>query len=32
VAELQPKAAWPGHADPIVGAVADELRRAAEST
>jgi hydroxyacylglutathione hydrolase len=32
VAEMKPSAAWPGHADPVVGDVAEELRRAAGST
>jgi hydroxyacylglutathione hydrolase len=32
VAEMEPRAAWPGHADPVVGEVAEELRRAAAST
>jgi hydroxyacylglutathione hydrolase len=32
VAEMEPRAAWPGHADPVVGEVAEELRRAAAGT
>jgi hydroxyacylglutathione hydrolase len=32
VAEMEPQAAWPGHADPIVGDVAEELMRAAVGT
>jgi hydroxyacylglutathione hydrolase len=32
VAEIDPHAAWPGHADPVVGDVAEELRRAADRT
>lgn len=30
VADLRPAQAWPGHADPIVGDVAEKLRRAAD--
>ena len=32
IAELDPAAAWPGHADPLVGDVAETLKRVAEST
>jgi glyoxylase-like metal-dependent hydrolase (beta-lactamase superfamily II)/predicted ester cyclase len=31
IAELNPVAAWPGHADPVLGNVRDELLRAAEA-
>ena len=31
VAEMKPSAAWPGHADPVVGDVAEALKRAADS-
>lgn len=31
LAEMQPAAAWPGHADPILGDVAAELERAASA-
>jgi steroid delta-isomerase-like uncharacterized protein len=31
VADLEPAEAWPGHADPVRGQVADELRRAADA-
>lgn len=31
IARLEPRAAWPGHADPVVGDVRSQLERAAES-
>jgi glyoxylase-like metal-dependent hydrolase (beta-lactamase superfamily II) len=32
LAALEPAAAWPGHADPVVGNVRDQLERAADTT
>jgi hypothetical protein len=31
LAELAPAAAWPGHAAPVEGDVAEQLRRASEA-
>jgi hydroxyacylglutathione hydrolase len=32
LAEMEPAAAWPGHAEPLVGDVASQLKQAAETT